>query len=73
VLQAAWPEVVGPRVASVAQPVAEGPDGAVIACTDPVWAEELSLMAQQLLERLRERLGDGAPKSLRFRVEEVDR
>ena len=27
-------------------------------CSDPVWAEELELMQEQLLERLREHLGE---------------
>jgi predicted nucleic acid-binding Zn ribbon protein len=41
-----------------------------VRCADPVWAEELELMQEQLLERLRERLGEQAPKDLRFRAEE---
>jgi predicted nucleic acid-binding Zn ribbon protein len=52
-VQAAWSDSVGERVAAV---------------TEPVSAEELDLMQEQLLERLRERLGDQAPQSLRFRM-----
>ena len=40
-------------------------------CSDSVWAQELDLMQEQLLERLRERLGEQAPQSLRFRVEDA--
>lgn len=70
-VQAAWAEVVGERVAAAAQPVAEKDDAVVIACADPVWAEELDLMQDRLLEGLRERLGEASPRSLRFRSEDV--
>ncbi len=33
-----------------------------------MWAQELDLMQTQLLERLREALGEGAPEALKFRV-----
>ena len=42
-----------------------------MSCSDSVWAQELDLMQEQLLERLRERLGERAPQSLRFRVEDA--
>ena len=71
-LQAAWPEAVGERVAAAARPVAERGGEATIACSDPVWAEELTLMAEQLLDRLRERMGEAAPSGLRFRVEDAE-
>ena len=41
----------------------------VVACADPVWAEELDLMQEQLLGRLRERLGEQGPERLRFRAD----
>lgn len=69
--QAAWAEVVGERIAAAAQPVSER-DGAIqIECSDPVWAEELDLMQEQLLERLRDHLGEQAPAALRFRAKGV--
>jgi predicted nucleic acid-binding Zn ribbon protein len=68
-VQAAWSATVGERIAAVAQPVSERAGTVVVGCTDPVWAQELDLMQGQLLERLRERLGEGAPRDLRFRVE----
>jgi predicted nucleic acid-binding Zn ribbon protein len=70
-LQVAWAEAVGERIAAVAQPVAERGGEATVSCTDSVWAQELDLMQDQLLERLRELLGEQAPRSLRFRVEDV--
>jgi predicted nucleic acid-binding Zn ribbon protein len=69
-LQAAWSETVGERVAAAAQPVAERDGAVVVECSDPVWAEELDLMQEQLLERLRGRLGEQAPQALRFRAKE---
>ena len=37
-------------------------------CSDAVWAQELDLMQDRLLERLGEELGDRAPKALKFRL-----
>ena len=67
-VQAVWAEAVGERVAAVTEPVSERAGTLVVACTDPVWAHELELLQEQFLERLRERLGERAPRSLRFRV-----
>jgi predicted nucleic acid-binding Zn ribbon protein len=57
-------------VAAVSEPVSERAGTVTVRCADPVWAEELELMQEQLLERLRERLGEHAPEDLRFRAEE---
>ncbi len=70
-MQAAWAEVVGEQIAAVASPVSERGGEVLIGCSDSVWAQELDLMQGQLLERLRERLGDRAPQSLRFRVKDA--
>lgn len=67
-LQSIWVELVGERIAAVAQPVSERAGELAIDCSDSVWAQELDLMQAQLLERLQERLGERAPQSLRFRV-----
>jgi predicted nucleic acid-binding Zn ribbon protein len=67
-LQSVWAELVGDRIAAVAQPVSERGGEVTIDCSDSVWAQELDLMQGQLLERLQERLGERAPQSLRFRV-----
>ena len=63
--------MVGERIAAVAKPVAERGGEVTIGCSDSVWAQELDLMQEQLLGRLRERLGEQAPQSLRFRVKDV--
>lgn len=67
-LQAAWAQVVGERISAVAAPVSERGGEVTVNCADSVWAQELDLMQGQLLERLEERLGERAPQSLRFRV-----
>lgn len=69
-LQLAWAEAVGEAVAAQAQPVGERDGTTIVECSDPVWAEELDLMQTELLERLRDRLGEAAPRALRFRAKE---
>lgn len=68
VIQAAWAGTVGEQVATVATPVSERGGTLTIECSDSVWAQELDLMQEQLLERLRSELGDQAPKALKFRL-----
>ena len=67
-VQAAWSEALGERLAAVATPVSERAGTLTIECTNAMWAQELDLMQSQLLERLREALGEGAPEALKFRV-----
>jgi predicted nucleic acid-binding Zn ribbon protein len=70
-VQAAWAEVVGERIAAVAQPVSEREGALVVECEDPVWAQELDLMQGDLLARLRERIGEASPGAIRFRVKDA--
>lgn len=67
--QAAWLGAVGEQLAAVAVPVSERSGVLTIACADSVWAHELDLMGEALLERLRSAMGDRAPEGLRFRVD----
>jgi predicted nucleic acid-binding Zn ribbon protein len=69
-VQAAWAETVGERVAAAAEPVSERAGTVTVRCLDPVWAEELELMQEQLLTQLRGRLGAETPESLRFRADD---
>lgn len=69
VAQAAWATAVGERLAAVATPVSEREGTLTIECADAVWAQELDLMQEALLERLRAEVGEQAPQALRFRVE----
>jgi predicted nucleic acid-binding Zn ribbon protein len=68
-VQAAWRSAVGDRVAAVANPVAERAGTLTVECADAVWAQELDLMQERLLESLREELGERAPRALKFRLE----
>jgi predicted nucleic acid-binding Zn ribbon protein len=67
-VQAAWSTALGERLAAVATPVSERAGTLTVECADGVWAQELDLMQEQLLERLREELGERAPQALKFRV-----
>jgi predicted nucleic acid-binding Zn ribbon protein len=67
-VQAAWTEALGERLAGVATPVSERAGTLTVDCSDGVWAQELDLMQEQLLQRLREVLGERAPQALKFRV-----
>jgi predicted nucleic acid-binding Zn ribbon protein len=67
-VQAAWSTALGERLAQVATPVSERAGTLTVECADGVWAQELDLMQEQLLGRLREELGERAPEALRFRV-----
>ncbi len=67
-VQATWSQAVGEQLAAVATPVSERAGTLTIECADSVWAQELDLMQEQLLERLRAELGERAPKALKFRL-----
>jgi len=67
-IQAAWSQAVGEQLAAAATPVSERDGTLTVECADAVWAQELDLMQGALLERLREQVGEQAPRSLRFRV-----
>lgn len=57
--QEAWPRVTGATVATQAEPVAERNGILTIACHSATWAQELDLMQDELLERLRDDLAGG--------------
>jgi predicted nucleic acid-binding Zn ribbon protein len=67
-VQAAWPAAVGEQLAAVAIPVSERAGTLTIECADAVWTQELDLMQEALLQRLRDAVGERAPQALRFRV-----
>jgi predicted nucleic acid-binding Zn ribbon protein len=67
-VQAVWQQALGERLATVATPVSERDGTVTVECVDGVWAQELDLMQGTLLARLRDELGEGAPRGLRFRV-----
>jgi hypothetical protein len=69
---ALWRAAVGPRIADRARPIALERGVLVIKATTSVWANELSMLAPKILEKLAESLPNLAVKSLRFRVGPLD-
>jgi predicted nucleic acid-binding Zn ribbon protein len=66
-VQSAWAEVAGPVVAEESQPVSECDGTLTVECRSAVWAQELELLAPELLERLARRLGGpGRVRRMRF-------
>jgi predicted nucleic acid-binding Zn ribbon protein len=67
-VQEVWERVAGPAVALAASPTAERNGVLTVTCTAAVWAQELDLMANDLLARLNSAL-DGQPlRELRCRT-----
>jgi hypothetical protein len=56
-VQRVWPEVAGAAVAAEAEPVSERAGVVTIACRSAVWAQELTLLAPDLVARLNDALG----------------
>ncbi len=68
-LTAAWPSAVGPAIARQAWPLRIARDGTLhVATASATWANELTLLADEILERLREQLGPESPAKLRCAV-----
>jgi predicted nucleic acid-binding Zn ribbon protein len=64
-IQRAWPGVVGDVIAAEARPTAERGGVVTVSCRAAVWAQELDLMAPELVGRLNGALGHEAVRSLR--------
>ena len=64
-VQRVWPQAVGAMIAEQAQPTAERGGVVTISCSASVWAQELDLMAPQLIARLNEVLATAAVSRLR--------
>jgi hypothetical protein len=68
-LTAAWPAIVGDAIARNAWPLRIARDGTLhVATASATWAQELALLSEELLDRLRTRLGADAPTRLRCTV-----
>jgi predicted nucleic acid-binding Zn ribbon protein len=63
--QRAWPEAVGAGIAERAKPVAERAGVLTLSCESSVWAQELDLMSEAILERLNRALTSGQIARLR--------
>jgi predicted nucleic acid-binding Zn ribbon protein len=67
-VQRAWPEAAGEAFAAASEPVAERDGVVTVACTSAVWAQELDLLSERVLERLNRELGGGRVRRLRVRT-----
>ncbi len=64
-----WPEAVGPMVAANAWPARVARDGTLhVNTSSSAWAFELGQLAGEIASRLADKLGEKAPRSLRFAV-----
>jgi predicted nucleic acid-binding Zn ribbon protein len=67
-VQEIWEGAAGPAIASAAHPTAERDGILTVTCTAAVWAQELDLMADELVLSLNAALGDEAIRELRCRT-----
>jgi predicted nucleic acid-binding Zn ribbon protein len=67
-VQEVWDTAVGPAIATAARPSAERRGILTISCEAAVWAQELDLMAPELIPRLNLALGSDEIRELRCRA-----
>jgi predicted nucleic acid-binding Zn ribbon protein len=67
-VQGVWGDVVGETLAEECRPLSERAGVVTVGCRSSVWAQELSMMAPELTERLNAALGSTAIAELRFSV-----
>jgi predicted nucleic acid-binding Zn ribbon protein len=67
-VQAIWEQAAGEAIAAAARPSAERDGVLSVTCEAAVWAQELDLMADELLGRLNDALGEEALRELRCRA-----
>jgi predicted nucleic acid-binding Zn ribbon protein len=64
-VQRAWAEAAGEAFAAQSEPVAEREGVITVACSSAVWAQELDLLSERVVERLNGELGRPAVRGLR--------
>jgi predicted nucleic acid-binding Zn ribbon protein len=64
-VQRAWADAAGEAFAAQSEPVAERDGVITVACSSAVWAQELDLLSEQVVERLNGELGRPAVRGLR--------
>jgi predicted nucleic acid-binding Zn ribbon protein len=67
-VQELWERAVGPTVAAAANPTAERDGVLTVTCTAAVWAQELDLLACELIPRVNSALGTESIRELRCRI-----
>jgi predicted nucleic acid-binding Zn ribbon protein len=64
-VQRVWPQAVGEAVAAAGRPTAERDGVVTVSCTSAVWANELDLLSNQLVESLNGALNRPAVRAIR--------
>jgi predicted nucleic acid-binding Zn ribbon protein len=64
-VQRAWKEAAGPAIAAEAEPVSERGGVVTIRCRSAVWAQELTMLAPDLVTKLNDALGEQRVTELR--------
>jgi predicted nucleic acid-binding Zn ribbon protein len=64
-VQRVWPEIVGAAIAEQASPIKEYRGSVTVTCAASVWAQELDLMAPEIVDRLNKSLTRGQVQRLR--------
>jgi predicted nucleic acid-binding Zn ribbon protein len=67
-VQEVWERVAGPAIATSARPTRERDGVLTVTCEAAVWAQELDLMAGELIPRLNAALATGQIRELRCRT-----
>jgi predicted nucleic acid-binding Zn ribbon protein len=67
-VQEIWSSTVGCAIAAAARPTAERDGVLTVTCEASVWAQELDLMAGELIPRLNAALGSARLRELRCRT-----
>jgi predicted nucleic acid-binding Zn ribbon protein len=67
-VQAIWERAAGPAIAAAARPTAERDGVLTVICDAAVWAQELDLMAGELVLSLNAALGEETIRELRCRT-----
>jgi predicted nucleic acid-binding Zn ribbon protein len=67
-VQEVWERTAGPAIAAAARPTGEHNGVLTVTCEASVWAQELDLIAEQLIQRLNAALGTPAIIQLRCRT-----
>jgi predicted nucleic acid-binding Zn ribbon protein len=67
-VQRAWADAAGPAVAARCRAVAEREGRVTVSCDSAVWAQELDLLSEQVVEGLNAKLGSRAVNGLRVQV-----
>jgi predicted nucleic acid-binding Zn ribbon protein len=67
-VQEIWDRAAGAAIAACARPTAERNGVLTVTCAAAVWAQELDLMAAQLISRINDALGGEVIRELRCRT-----